>query len=187
MLVEFLGLNVPQIWILRLNHRTIRDKRVTTHLFLAARALGAKGAFYSGEKDVKIEESIRKINKSWGGDFSVIFTKEWQKTIQEWKRDNGEVIHLTMYGLPIQEVIDQIRSSVKKKLVIVGGAKVPRDAYELADWNISVTSQPHSEVSALSIFLHEFFNGSELKISFKNAEKNIIPQPKGKKITKTNI
>jgi len=177
-------LDTWEIWILRLNHRIIRDKRVTTHLFLAARALGAKGAFYSGERDEKIEESIQKINKSWGGSFNLIFTKKWEKTVQKWKRNKGEVIHLTMYGLPVQEVIDQIRSSLKKKLLIVGGSKVPRSVYDLANWNVSVTSQPHSEVSALSIFLHEFFDGSELTRSFENAEKRIVPQPRGKKIVK---
>ena len=46
----------PKIILLRLNHRIERDKRASTHLFLAARALGVSEAFYSGEKDAKIEE-----------------------------------------------------------------------------------------------------------------------------------
>ncbi|MEM3013788.1 MAG: tRNA (cytidine(56)-2'-O)-methyltransferase, partial [Candidatus Bathyarchaeia archaeon] len=148
-----------KIWVLRLNHRPMRDKRVTTHLFLTARAFGAEGAFYSGEYDEKVEESIRKVNKSWGGTFGIVFSKEWKEVIHKWKKENGEIIHLTMYGLPIQNVIDNIRQTSLKKLIIVGGAKVPREIYNLADWNVSVTSQPHSEVSALSIFLHELFEG----------------------------
>jgi len=177
-------LNKWKIRVLRLNHRPVRDKRVTTHLFLAARAFGAEGAFYSGERDEKVEKSIEKVNRSWGGTFKIFFCQKWGKTVQEWKRDDGEVVHLTMYGLPVQDVIDQIKASPKKKLVIVGGAKVPGAAYELSDWNVSVTSQPHSEVSALSIFLHELFEGNELIKSFENAEKRIVPQAKGKKIEK---
>jgi len=49
--------------VLRLNHRPKRDKRVTTHLLLAARAFGAAGAIYSGEKDEKVEESLEKVMK----------------------------------------------------------------------------------------------------------------------------
>ncbi|MEM2129235.1 MAG: tRNA (cytidine(56)-2'-O)-methyltransferase [Candidatus Bathyarchaeia archaeon] len=175
-----------KIWVLRLNHRPMRDKRVTTHLFLTARAFGAEGAFYSGEYDEKVEESIRKVNKSWGGTFGIVFSKEWKEVIHKWKKENGEIIHLTMYGLPIQNVIDNIRQTSLKKLIIVGGAKVPREIYNLADWNVSVTSQPHSEVSALSIFLHELFEGKELTKEFENASQKIIPQAKGKKVVKAS-
>jgi tRNA (cytidine56-2'-O)-methyltransferase len=89
-----------------------------------------------------------------------------------------------MYGLPVQDVIKQIKASQRNKLIIVGGAKVPGVTYELADWNISVTSQPHSEVSALGIFLHELFEGHELPKNYGNAEKKIVPQAKGKKVVK---
>ena len=37
-------------------------------------------------------------------------------------------------------------------LIIVGGSKVPGKVYKAADWNVSVTTQPHSEVSSLAIF-----------------------------------
>ncbi len=59
---------------------------------------------------------------------------------------------------------------------------MPGAAYELADWNVSVTSQPHSEVSALSIFLHELFGGRELSKTFEDARIRVVPQAKGKKI-----
>jgi tRNA (cytidine56-2'-O)-methyltransferase len=179
-------LNRRKIWVLRLNHRSKRDKRVTTHLLLAARAFGADGTFYSGERDENVEGSVGKVNKSWGGTFKVEFTHDWRQVIKEWKHGGGEVVHLTMYGLPVQDAIGQLRASPKNKLVIVGGAKVPGVIYELADWNISVTSQPHSEVSALSVFLHELFEGKELDKRFLNAEERIVPQAKSKKIVKTN-
>jgi len=175
-----------KVYILRLNHRPQRDKRVTTHLFLAARALGAAGAFYSGEKDEKIQRSIEKVNKSWGGDFKVSYVTDWKKTMREWKKKGGEIIHLTMYGLPIQQVISQIKSLSSALLIVVGGPKVPKKVYELADWNVSVTSQPHSEISALALFLHELFEGKELSISFENAQIIVVPQAKGKKVLKLN-
>jgi tRNA (cytidine56-2'-O)-methyltransferase len=174
-----------KICVLRLNHRSKRDKRLTTHLLLAARAFGATEAFYSGEQDGKVEESLAKINKSWGGSFRVEYVRDWRNLVRIWKTKGGEVIHLTMYGLPFQDVIKRVRSSPKDKLVIVGGAKVPGKTYKLADWNISVTSQPHSEVSAIGIFLHEFFEGKELSKVFDGARTHIVPQPKGKKIVKS--
>jgi tRNA (cytidine56-2'-O)-methyltransferase len=174
-----------KICVLRLNHRSKRDKRLTTHLLLAARAFGANEAFYSGEQDGKVEESLTKINKSWGGSFRVEYVRNWRNLVRSWKAKGGEVIHLTMYGLPLQDVIERVRASSKDKLVIVGGAKVPGKTYELADWNISVTSQPHSEVSAISVFLHELFEGKEISKVFNGAKTHIIPQPKGKKIVKS--
>ena len=175
-----------KVFILRLNHRPQRDKRVTTHLFLAARALGAAGAFYSGEKDEKVQRSVEKVNKSWGGDFKISHIADWKGKMKEWKRKGGEIVHLTMYGLPLRQVIDRIRSLQRDILIVVGGAKVPREVYELADWNVSVTSQPHSEISALALFLHELFEGKELSTSFEDAKVIIIPQAKGKKVLKLN-
>ena len=176
-----------KVYVLRLNHRPKRDKRVTTHLLLAARAFGAAGAIYSGEKDEKVEESLEKVSKSWGGRFEVKFIRNWRKVIEAWKENGGEVIHLTMYGLPVQDVKDQIKASLKDKLVVVGGAKVPGAVYKMADWNVSVTSQPHSEVSALSVFLHELFEGKELSKSFEDGEFKVVPQSKGKKVIKTGL
>jgi tRNA (cytidine56-2'-O)-methyltransferase len=154
-------------------------------LLLAARAFGATEAFYSGEQDGKVEESLAKINKSWGGSFRIEYIKNWRNLVKSWKAKNGEVIHLTMYGLPLQNVIEKVRASPRDKLVIVGGAKVPGKTYGLADWNISVTLQPHSEVSAIGVFLHELFEGKELSKVFNGAKTQIIPQHKGKKIIKS--
>lgn len=171
-----------KVCVLRLKHRPNRDKRVTTHLFLAARAFGADGAFYSGVKDRKIEESVERVSRSWGGTFEVEYAEDWKKLVKEWKEERGEIVHLTVYGLPVQDVIEQLIASPKDKLVLVGGPKVPRAVYEMSDWNISVTSQPHSEVSALGVFLHELFQGRELSRTLENAEIRVVPQAKGKKV-----
>ena len=172
----------PKVYVLRLGHREVRDKRVTTHLFLTARAFGADKVIYTGQRDEQLEERIRKVVESWGGAFEVEYEKDWRRAVKNWKSGGGEVVHLTMYGLPIQDVINLIRGSPKDKLIIVGGAKVPGEVFKLADWNVSVTSQPHSEVSALCVFLHELFQGRELSRTYEDAKMRIIPQARGKKV-----
>jgi len=166
-----------KVWVLRLGHRRVRDQRITSHCGLVARAFGANGITYSGERDENLEKSIKKVVKNWGGPFEIKYEKNWKKVINNWK---GKTVHLTMYGLPIQDKINQIKKS-KNILVIVGSEKVPGDVYYLVDFNIAVANQPHSEVGSLSIFLDKFFEGKELEKKFKNARIKIIPQESGKK------
>jgi len=54
-----------EVVVLRLGHRYVRDDRVTTHVFLTARAFGASKVLYSGLRDEKLEERIREITKTW--------------------------------------------------------------------------------------------------------------------------
>jgi tRNA (cytidine56-2'-O)-methyltransferase len=171
-----------KVIILRLGHRLPRDGRVTTHTFLTARAFGANKIIYSGQRDEKIEERIKKVTETWGGIFEVEFEEDWQKKVLEWKKQKGEVIHLTVYGLPIREVISSIRKSNLDKMIIIGGAKVPRIVYDLSDWNVSITSQPHSEISALSVFLYELLKQRKVPNPFEGAKLRVVPQVKGKKI-----
>lgn len=168
------------IVVLRLGHRIVRDKRITTHVALSARALGATGIILSGEKDSEIIESVNDVTKRWGGEFFCEYRRDWKGAIKEFREKGFKIVHLTFYGIPLQQRINKLRE--KNILVIVGGEKVPRVVYELADYNLSVTNQPHSEISALAIFLHEYFNGQELFKSFENARLKIVPQEKGKKV-----
>ena len=167
------------VYVFRLSHRIGRDKRISTHCGLVSRTFGANGIFYSGEKDESLEKSIKAAVKEWGGSFEVKYVDKWKRFIKDFK---GEKIHLTMYGLPVQKTIPKIRKFRKDLLVIVGGEKVPGEVYQLADFNISVTSQPHSEVAALAIFLHEYFQGMELTKKFNDAKRKVIPQERGKKV-----
>jgi len=167
------------VTVLRLGHRPQRDKRLSTHLLLAARAFGADGAIYAGTEDPRLEERVAKIVENWGGEFTVLYTDSWRGTVKAWQ---GEVVHLTMYGLPVREVIQEIRVCPEPKLVVVGGPKVPREIYDLAKWNVSVTTQPHSEVSALAVFLHMLFGGEELERSFEGARLRIKPRGRGKEV-----
>ncbi len=164
--------------VLRLGHRAFRDQRITTHCALVARAFGANGMIYSGEKDKKMVNSVKKVVKKWGDSFFVRYEENYRKFIKEFK---GLKIHLTMYGIPWKERISEIRKH-KNVLVIIGSEKVPRDIYELADMNIAILNQPHSEVAALAIFLYEYFKGKEKE--FKDAELKIVPQERGKKVIK---
>jgi len=164
------------IEVLRLNHRISRDKRLTSHVALTARAFSASKIYYSGQKDNSLEESVKRIVENFGGKFEIEYTKEPLKLLKK----KSKIVHLTVYGMPIQDKIKNIRK-FKDLLIIVGGEKVDPEYYKLADYNISVTNQPHSEVASLSIFLDHFFQGKELKKEFKG-DKKIIPQEKGKKV-----
>ncbi len=166
------------ITILRLGHRPSRDKRISTHVGLVARAFGADNLFYSGQRDSSMEKSIQGVARQWGGPFGVAHIRDWKALVRDWK---GKSAHLTMYGMPIQKRIGRIRK-VGDLLVIVGGEKVPPETYKLADWNIAVTNQPHSEVGALAVFLHEYFRGRELSRKFRGASKKVVPQERGKKV-----
>lgn len=171
------------IIILRLNHRIERDKRLTTHVALTARAFLADKMYYSGQKDSGLELSINKVNERFGSSFAVNYLNDPVKFINE-NKNKFAIVHLSVYGLNIKNKIKDIKKK-KNLIIIVGGEKVEPIYYKLSNYNISVTSQPISEVSALAIFLHLFNNGRELENNFKNAELRIIGIERGKKVLKT--
>jgi len=166
------------IEVLRLGHRISRDKRLTSHVALTSRAFSADKIYYSGQKDGNFENSVNKIVKDFGGKFEVEYVKDALKLVKS--KENFKVVHLTVYGLPIQDKIKEIRK-FENLFIIVGGEKVPIEFYDLSNYNISVVSQPHSEVAALAIFLDYYFEGKELRRKFKGG-KEIIPREKGKKV-----
>ncbi len=153
-----------EIVILRLGHRIDRDRRVTTHVGLCARALGARGMLLAGSDD-SIVAAIRDVVERWGGDFWVEDTIDWKKEITKWKKEGGKVLHLTMYGANLPTVIDSIMAD--RLMVVVGAEKVPPALYKLADYNVAITNQPHSEIAALSILLDRLQKGQELDIQFE--------------------
>ncbi len=168
------------VTVLRLGHRIYRDQRITSHCALVARAFGADAFVYSGQRDREMEESVIRVVRQWGGAFSVKYIQNWKAFLQKWK---GKTAHLTVYGMPLAEKTKGISKS-RELVVIVGGEKVPPEVYQMADWNISVTGQPHSEIAALSIFLDRYFRGEELKKSFPGAKLRAVPQERGKKVIK---
>ncbi|MCC7552180.1 tRNA (cytidine(56)-2'-O)-methyltransferase [Candidatus Micrarchaeota archaeon] len=170
-----------EIVVLRLGHRIARDKRITTHICLVARALGANKIIISGEKDQSILNTVIKVNNNWGEGIDIEYRKRWKEVINEYKKKQFCLIHLTMYGEKIQNTIQEIRKK-ENILIIVGGEKVPSEIYKEAEFNIGVTNQPHSEVAALAIFLDKYFDSTELEVNFKDAKLMIKPDLFGKKI-----
>ncbi len=170
-----------KVFVLRLGHRRERDKRVTTHVALVARAYGANGFILDGDCDENILENIRKVMARWGDDFYTECSNGLRYA-EKWKRGGGEIVHLTMYGLPFAEVMPLIASSPRPKLVIVGSQKVPREYYDIADYNMSVGLQPHSEVAALASFLSALFGFSWLYTSFRGRKIAIMPSLRGKSV-----
>jgi tRNA (cytidine56-2'-O)-methyltransferase len=179
-------MSAPRIVILRWGHRPQRDARLTTHVALAARALGASGFVLSDTDDKKIKETVEKIRDSWGGEFSFEMGTKWRNVVRDWKSSGGVVVHLTAYGENVQtsDVLDRIRNTGKDVLILVGSQKVPPEFYsvEVSDFNVAVGNQPHSECAALAIFMDRFFRGETLGKTFKNAKLKIVPQQRGKRI-----
>jgi tRNA (cytidine56-2'-O)-methyltransferase len=178
--------NLSRVVVLRWGHRPQRDVRLTTHVALTARALCASGFVLSDVEDHSIEQTVRKITKRWGGNFQFEMGTSWKKVVRDWKAEGGIVVHLTAYGENIQtsDVLNRIRSLKKDILVIVGSQKVPGEFYsnDVSDFNLSIGNQPHSECSALAIFLDRFFEGNELARDFEEAKIKIIPKERGKEI-----
>ena len=172
--------DTPPVAVLRLGHRPGRDERMTTHVGLTARALGADrvvlakaGASRSG--------TIEDITDRFGGPFAVETTDSPIGYLNDW---DGLIVHLTMYGLPVQEVEGEIREAHRSEplLVVVGAEKVPWDVYEKADHNVGVTNQPHSEVASLAVFLDRLFEGEELDREWEDADRRVVPQEAGKRV-----
>lgn len=167
---------MSDIVILRIGHRPQRDKRVTTHVALAARALGAKG-IYVDTKDTVLEENIRGVVSRFGGDFFIETGVKWRKAVDD---HGGTVVHLTMYGQRIDEALDKIPREGRMTL-IVGAEKVPPEIYERADFNVSVGNQPHSEIAALAIFLDRFTEGRAL-YEDRGGKMTVVPNERGKTV-----
>ncbi|NIQ04395.1 MAG: tRNA (cytidine(56)-2'-O)-methyltransferase [Candidatus Korarchaeota archaeon] len=169
-----------KVKVLRLGHRVERDERISTHVGLVARAFGANGIIYSGEKDERVVASLQDVVTRWGDDFIVDYQRDGKRVIKSF---NGYKVVLSMYGIDLRDGIREITHQEDDSLlVVVGGQKVPGHVYDMVDVNVAVTHQPHSEVAALAVFLHELFEGKELDKTFEGAQLTVIPQRKGKKV-----
>jgi len=169
-----------KIEVLRIGQRLVRDDRVTTHVALVSRAFGAsKILMYDANPDIK--GTISKVNRMWGSDFEVEIIENWKEVIRLKKKDSFKIVHLTMYGESINTAQPDLRKE-DKILIVVGAEKVPREVYDVADYNVAVGNQPHSEISALAILLDRLLRGQQLQKQYFNAEREIIPTKKGKRV-----
>ena len=177
---------MPKVIVLRWGHRH-RDQRLTSHVALTARALGASGFIIADVADLKVKKTIEKVMDAWGGDFMFEMGQPWKTVIKEWRKKSWVVVHLTAYGENIQtsDVMKRIKATEKDVLVIVGSQKVPAGFFSesVSDFNVGVGNQPHSECSSLAVFLDRFFEGQELSEDFvSNQKKKIVPQARGKRV-----
>lgn len=168
------------IEVVRIGQRVVRDDRVTTHVALVSRSFGAE-KIYMTEVNPEIKDTLDKINKTWGGNFEVEFIEKWKSIVKKKKDENFKIVHLTMYGEKINDAQKELQSE-EKLLIVVGAEKVPREIYELADYNIGVGSQPHSEISALGVLLDRIQSGKQFDKAFPNAKRKIVPTKNGKNV-----
>ena len=161
------------IAILRIGHRPERDKRITTHVALVARAFGADKIMVDFE-DRELEATFAGVNERFGGPVELETGVKWRNIIKNW---DGKIAHLTMYGEELAIAISEIPKD-EDLLIIVGAEKVPGEIYKTADFNVSVGNQPHSEVAALAMFLDRYFDGKALR-DYEGKMK-IIPSNEGK-------
>jgi len=170
------------IVVVRLGERPERDHRINTHLALVARAFGAERlvVFF---RDQSLLSSLSAVNNRFGGKFEVEVrpSGSWKKVLREW---DGAIVHLTMYGIPLDEGLGRlsVMPNSGQIMVVVGGEKVPAGVYGIADLNIAVGNQPHSEVAALAVFLDRYLKGSQLELEMEGWTQRIVPQERGKKV-----
>ncbi len=173
---------MERLMVLRMGHRFFRDSRVTTHVCLTARALGADGVIIADREDKALEATIGEVVRRFGGNFSIESGKPWRKTIRDWSDEGGKVVHLTAYGLRLPDVVQEINNANGGILVVVGSEKMPGEVFKLADWNVSVTNQPMSEVAALAVFLDWHLQHRAFDKVFPNGQVEIIPSSDQKQV-----
>ncbi len=178
----------PSVTVLRWGHR-FRDQRVTTHVAMVARAFGASSFVLADVRDEEVKDVIQKISANWGGKFDFVMEIPWRQVVKEWRRKGRSVVHLTAYGENIEDsdVMARIKAARKDLLVIVGSQKVPRAFFssQVADYNVAVGNQPHSEISALAVFMDRLYDGKGLGTEFDDAKLRIVPQKHGKRVAKS--
>ncbi len=150
-------------------------------LALAARAFGAQQIVFTTQRDAKLERHFKAIAAKWGGTFEVLFTRNWVGFVGE--RRNYKSVYLTQFGLPFAKVAPMVKTY--KNLVVIISTDGAKGVINHSDFNVSISTQPHVTISALAIFLHEFFSGRELAMHFENARYKVEPSARSMKIVKT--
>ena len=103
-----------RIDVLRLGHRKGRDPRITTHLALVARAMGADRFLLGGDEDEKMFENVRSVESRFGQAMALEYLASpmsWLRTFARKDAGDGQagtVVHLTMYGIPHREAIPHL-------------------------------------------------------------------------------
>ena len=171
---------LPRLSVLRLGHRRERDKRITSHLGLTARAFGADEVVLAGEEDPSALETWNSVTERFGGEFECRYEPmAWLRRAS--KGGETTIVHLTMYGQSWREALPEIPVD-KPAIVVVGGTKVPSETFHLSDHNVSVGNQPHSEVSALAVFLEAWVGPIDEASRFDGGLIEVVPSIRGKMV-----
>ena len=175
-----------RVSVLRLGHRRERDKRITSHLGLTARAFGADEVILAGEEDESALETWRSVSERFGGDFECRYETNPLSFLRRFAKDAGdgkpgEIVHLTMYGESWRESLGVIERN-RPMVIVVGGTKVPGVVFRLAKYNISIGNQPHSEVAALGVFLESLIGQIDESKHFHGGDIQVIPSLDRKKV-----
>lgn len=148
-----------------------RDYRVRRNLCLTARAFGAEKIIFVGKRDSSLATYMARICTKWGGSFKVEFAASAQSVIRPLTK--YKKVYFTMYGAPLRQAEYTIRT-YKNLLLILTTKEYDGSLAKLADFTVSITTQPHAQVTSVAVFLHEFFSGREPAIQFPNAKYKII-------------
>jgi len=144
---------------------------------LTARALGASEIIFTRGRETKISHYMGNLEREWGGTFKVSFNSDYRKVMDE--ANMYKKVYLTRYGTPLRKMMYPIKT-YKNIMLIVSSVKASSPSlHELADFNVSVTDQPHCGSAAIAIFLHEFYQGRELAVHFENSKYKVIPKEHG--------
>jgi tRNA (cytidine56-2'-O)-methyltransferase len=132
---------------------------------------------YLHPADLPLAERIAAVAHRWGGDFAVVPVDDWKSVVRSFP---GAVVHLTMYGLPLERCLGRLARE-RQILLVVGGAKVPSELYQRAKYNVGVGHQPHSEVAAVAVTLERLL-GLPRPLRAGAAPQWIIPSARGKRV-----
>lgn len=165
------------VTVLRLGHRPQRDKRLTTHVCLTARAFGADRIVFPS-MDSAVERTVRDVVDRFGGGMRLEEDASWRALLKGFE---GTSVHLTMYGEPHTVVAERIQPD-EDLCIVLGAEKVPREVYDLVDHNVAVGNQPHSEVAALAILLYEILGPDPLTAEREGAQIQVLPSARGKRV-----
>jgi tRNA (cytidine56-2'-O)-methyltransferase len=151
----------------------------SVNLAQTARAFGASEIIFVAKPDPHLKRSISMLNAKWGGTFLVSFSHNYKEVVKA--KQSYKIVYLTRFGTPINKVIYSIKT-YKNLLVVITTKESLPEILKIADFDVSVTTQPHSGSSALAVLLHLFYEGRELAMHFENAKYKIVPGEHGTKM-----
>ena len=145
--------------------------------------MGANHFVLCGDEDQGVLETLSDVTDNFGGTFSSEHHAKPMGFLRHFAKQGGRIVHLTMYGEPHDTVKIPTDTPIA---VVVGGAKVPGEIYKLANYNVAIGHQPHSEVAALALFMSELMGGVAGPAQFPGARLEIQSHPSGKVVIDRN-